>query len=305
MIRQITEDEVDIIDPIMTKFGQEIDSRVPPNFVEMLKTAIKDGKSFLYGSFTDNNVLNGIGVFGNVSKRISVLYAEGKSDVEKELLDTIFNKHSTDSRFIGVGGAWVTESIGNHLVELGFRKLDRAFMTIDRNTVENLDTPVLSDEMEYDIYNESQIDELAHLMFKGNDGHIDQIVFPNFFGTIDDCRELIKNIVNNAYGEYKEPYSWLLRKNGKLLGACLYTIRNNGDSGYIPDIVVDPEYQGQGLGKAMLVYTMKELLKSEPGIVKVDLDVTLENNARFLYKSVGYQQVLEYSIYVWLNKSNN
>jgi len=305
MIREITVDEVDIIDPIMSKLGQEIDSRVPPNFLEMLKTSIKDGKSFLYGAFTDNNNLNGIGVFGNVSKRISVLYAEGNSDIEKELLDTIFTHHSTDSPFMGAGGPWVTESIGNYLVSLGFRKLDRAYMTLDRNSIEDLETPVQSAEIEYEIFNESHVEELAQLMFKGNDGHIDQIVFPNFFGTINDCRELIKNIMNNVYGEYKEPYSWLLRKNGKLVGACLYTIRNNGDTGYIPDIVVDPEYQGQGLGKAMLIYTMKELLKGEPDIVKVDLDVTLENNARFLYKSIGYENVHESSIYVWLNKSNN
>jgi ribosomal protein S18 acetylase RimI-like enzyme len=115
----------------------------------------------------------------------------------------------------------------------------------------------------------------------------------------------MKNIVNNVYGEYKEPYSWLLRENGKLVGACIMTIRNKGDTGYIPDIVIDPEYQGKGLGKTILIHSMKEILKGEPDIVKVDLDVTMENNARFLYISLGYEKIREYSMYTWINKKND
>ena len=305
MIRRITEEEVDIIDSIMTKFGQETDIGVPPNFVEQLKTSIKDGKAFVYGSYTDNNNLNGIGVFGNVSKRFSLIYAENNSIIEVELMDTIFKNHSSDCPFMGAGGQWVTNSISNRFIELGFRKIDRAYMTVDREPIENLKNPLLPEDIELEVYEDSQIDELAQLMFKGNNNHIDQIVFPNFFGSVEACKDLIANIVKNVYGEYREPYSWLLKENGKLIGACLMTIRKNGEAGYIPDIVVDPDYQGRGLGKAMLIHSMKEILKGEPDISRVDLDVTLENKARFLYESIGYEKGSEYSIYVWLNESKS
>ncbi|MHA1135720.1 MAG: GNAT family N-acetyltransferase [Candidatus Thorarchaeota archaeon] len=301
MIRKIKEDELELIDPIMTKLGQDADSGVPPNFMERMKSAVEEGKAFVYGSFTDNNNLNGIGMYGNVSNRLSFVYAEGNPELEVQLVDTIFNNHSSNNPYVGAAGPWVTETISKRLVELGFRKLNRAYMTLDRKSVEALEDPLLSEDMELEVYHYSQIDELSQLVFRSNDGHIDQIVFPNFFGTIKQCKELIENIEKDVYGDYKEPYSWLLRDNGKLIGACLMTIRNKGDAGYIPDIVIDPDYQGKKLGKAILIHSMKEILAGEPDIVKIDLDVTLENNARFLYKSVGFQSILEYSMYTWLN----
>jgi ribosomal protein S18 acetylase RimI-like enzyme len=304
MIRQLDEDEVEQIEPLLEKFGQESDSTVPPNFVERMKTSVKEGKSFAYGAF-DNNTLNGFGIFGNVSKRFSFVYAGGDSNLEIELVDTLFNNHASDNPYVGAAGPWVTETISNRLIELGFRKLDRAFMTLGREPIEEMENVQLPEGMKFEVYTDSKIDEVAQLMFDGNNGHIDQIVFPNFFGTVEDCRLLIENIVKNVYGDYKEPYSWLLRENGKLIGACLMTIRNNGDAGYIPDIVIEPSYQGKKLGKAILIHSMKEILKGESGMTKVDLDVTLENNARFLYKSLGYETVRTYSMYTWLNKRND
>ena len=305
MIRQIKVGEVDLIDPIMTKFGQESDIALPPNFVERIKSSVKDGKTFLYGAFTENNKLEGIGAFGSISKRMSFVYSRGNSELDLQLIDTIFRNHSACNSYLGAAGPWVSAAISNRLVEHGFRKLDRAYMTLDRNSIIALERPVLTGNMEIELYDSSQINELSELIFKGNDGHIDQIVFPNFFGTTELCKELIENIENNVYGEYKKPYSWLLRENNKLVGACLMTIRNRGDTGYIPDIVIDPEYQGRGLGKAILIHSMKELLSGESDIAKIGLDVTLENNARFLYQSLGYETVNEYSMYTWLNKKND
>ncbi|MGY5859983.1 MAG: GNAT family N-acetyltransferase [Candidatus Thorarchaeota archaeon] len=305
MIRKIKDDELELIDPLISKFGQESDSNVPPNFIESVKTSVKEGKAFVYGAFADNNNLNGFGMFGNVSKRLSFVYAGGNSEIENELINTIFKKHSSDNPYIHAGGPSVTEAISKHLVSIGFRKLDRAYMTLDRKSGEALEIPDIPEEMELEVYNDAHIDELAEAMFKGNDGHIDQIVFPNFFSTVESCKQLIENIENNVYGEYKEAYSWLIRENGKLIGACLMTIRNKGDTGYIPDIVIDPDYRGRGLGKALLIHSMKEIFDVEPDIVKIDLDVTLENNARFLYKSVGYETIREYSMYTWLNKGND
>jgi len=123
MIRQIKEDEVDLIDPIMTKFGQETDSSVPPNFVEWIKSSLKEGKASVYGAFADNNNLNGIGMFGNVSKRLSFVYAVRDTELEIQLVHTFFYNHSTDCPKVGTSGPWMTEVISNHLFELGFRKL--------------------------------------------------------------------------------------------------------------------------------------------------------------------------------------
>jgi ribosomal protein S18 acetylase RimI-like enzyme len=177
-------------------------------------------------------------------------------------------------------------------------------MTLDRSSIEALEVPSLTENIEFEVYNNSQIDEVAMLMFKGNVGHIDQIVFPNFFGTVEQCKDLINNIEKDVYGGYKEAYSWLLRENRKIIGTCFLTIIRDGAVGYIPDIVIDPNYQGKGLGKTILIHSMKELLSNESDIVSIDLDVTLENNAKFLYKSLGFRTVREYSMYTWLNQEN-
>ena len=102
----------------------------------------------------------------------------------------------------------------------------------------------------------------------------------------------------NRYGDYKEGQSWLLTSEGTNIGACFMTIRQ-GEAGYIPDICVEPEFRGKGLGKALLVHSMKRQLEAEGDLTKVDLDVTLSNNARFLYQSLGFETVREYSMYSW------
>jgi N-acetylglutamate synthase-like GNAT family acetyltransferase len=304
MIKEIPADMLDTIDPLINRFLEKsAEGQAPPNFLDLVKTSVSEGKAFLYGAYSDDDLLQGIGIFGNVSKRLSFVYASGNVDLEIELIDSIFNNHSSDCPYIHAGGPSVTEAISHHLIQIGFRKLDRAYMTLSRKSIEDIDNPELSDGMKYEVYDNSQIDELSKVVFISNEGNIDQIVFPNFFGTIKDCKTLIENIENNVYGEYKKPYSWLLIEENRIIGACLMTIRNKGDTGYIPDIVIDPNYRGKGLGKMLLIHSMKKIIVGEPDIVKVDLDVTLENDARFLYNSLGFKKLREYSMYTWVNGS--
>jgi len=171
-------------------------------------------------------------------------------------------------------------------------------MTMPRIDVEVLEEPSLPEGMKFNNYSSEMKDETADLMFKGNDGHVDQNVFPDFFGSPEDCQRFIENIEANRYGEYKESSSCILSENGKVIGVCFMTVRN-GDTGYIPDIVIDPAYRGRGLGKAIQVHSMKRQIESEPSMIKMDLDVTLANDARFLYDSLGFESVREYTIYTW------
>lgn len=302
MIKEIPEDKLDTIDPLINRLLEKsAEGQAPPNFLELVKTSVSEGKAFLYGAFSDDDLLLGIGMFGNVSKRISFVFADGDIGLETKLVDVVFENHSNDCPLIVAAGPWITEEISNHLVKIGFRKLDRAYMTLERDNIESAKLPELSEVMKFEIYDEEQRDEVSRVILKANEGAIDQIVFPHFFGTLENCKKLVEDIEKNVYGDYKKPFSWILRNNGQVIGLCLMTIRNNGDTGYIPDIVIDPNHQGKGLGKALLIHSMKKIIVGEPDIVKVGLDVTLENNAIFLYKSVGFKNVREYSMYNWVN----
>jgi len=303
MIREISSDILDTIDSFVNRFLEKSaeGQAPPPNFSELIKKSVSEGKATLYGAYSDDYLLLGLGMFGDVSKRISFVFADGDANLETKLVDVVFDNHSKDCSSVAAAGPWITEVISSHLIKIGFRKFDRAYMSLERADIESARQPELSKDMKIEIYNEEQRDEVSKILFKANDGLVDQIVFPHFFSTLETCNKVVSDIENSVYGEYKEPFSWILRNSGQIIGICLMSIRNSGDTGYIPYIVIDPDYQGKGLGRFLLIHSMKKIIDGEPDIVKVDLDVTLENDARFLYKSLGFKKLREYSMYTWVN----
>ena len=302
MIRQIQSSSLDMIDPLVIKMRERIgEISVPPSIGDAIKKSVSEGKSSLYGTFDKDDNLLGFGLWRNTSKGISFVFADDP-ELERNIIDEILNNHSNGCSAIMAAGPWVTESISEYLIAIGFRKLDRVFMTLSRDTIEVMKSIDLPSDMNFEIYDVKYRDEVSKVVFKGNDGHIDQIVFPNFFGSVEKCKNLLTSIENSVYGQYKKPYSWVLKKNDNIISACFVTIRSDRDSGYIPDIVVDPDFQGQRLGKAIIIHSMKKILESEPNIDKIALDVTLENNAKFLYQSLGFVSEQEYSMYTWISK---
>ncbi|MGD9397532.1 MAG: GNAT family N-acetyltransferase [Candidatus Thorarchaeota archaeon] len=302
MIRPIDDDQLDDIDPIIDRMKEQ--TPLQDNFVEQIKTDARRDRVSILGYFSKDGSLLGVSFFGKISKRISFTFADGDFYIEKELVSSLFDRFKTEFSYMKTGGPWITDKMEEHLLGLGFKEFRRAYKTMPKADVETLEEPILPEGMHFEVYSPEEKDEVAELMFISNDGHVDQDVFPDFFGSKGACRRLIDNIVVNRYGEYKESSSWILRDNDKTIGACFMTIRN-GEAGYIPDIVIDPDYRRRGLGKAIQVHSMKRQIESEPSIIKMDLDVTLSNNARFLYDSLGFETVSEYTLYSWREKWNH
>ncbi|MFW9794868.1 MAG: GNAT family N-acetyltransferase [Candidatus Thorarchaeota archaeon] len=299
MIKEIEWDQLHDIDPLINRFREVLgESAFPENFSDQIRDSVSNKRASLFGDFADDGSLRGLGLFGKISSRISFVFADGNFEIEKGIVNTLFDRFSSERSYIVTGGPWLTDSLVQLIIELGFVKHDRAYMTLARADVENLSEPVLPEAMSFETYTENNREEISDLVFRCTDGHVDQDVFPEYFGTPETCVKLLENIESNRYGDYTEGLSWILRHDDKDIGACFMTCRN-GDTGYIPDIVIEHEYRGQGLGKAILVHSMKRQLESESAITKVDLDVTLNNNARFLYKSLGFKDVREYTTYTW------
>ncbi|MFW9975573.1 MAG: GNAT family N-acetyltransferase [Candidatus Thorarchaeota archaeon] len=274
------------------------DDSIPENFEEQLKAAVANDRACIYGEYSEDGILGGIAFFGKASKRINFVFADGNVDIEKRLFNALFERFKNDYSHIASGGRWISEELSEHIIEIGFAKYDRMSMTLSRRNIENLAEPKLSKEMSFEPYSPNLRDEISHLVFEGTNGHVDQNVFPDFFSSVEDCKRLLENIEANRFGDYRESSSWILYNNSVAIGVCFMTVRN-GDTGYIPDIVVKGEFRGKGLGKAILVQSMKQLVESEPALTKVDLDVTLSNNAKYLYKSLGFEKVQENSTYTW------
>jgi GNAT superfamily N-acetyltransferase len=297
MIREITSNHLEDIKPIFYRLREQI-SDIPDNFLDRISDSVSTGKSVLFAKYSESGSVIGIGLFGKVSNRISLVFADGNLELEKELANALFDRFSKECPYIVTGGPWLSKSLINHLLDLGFIKHERAYMTLARDSVKSLPEPELPEGMKFQMYTKEHRQGISSLIFTCNDGHIDQDVFPEFFATSENCYRLLENIESDRYGVYKEGQSWLLHVNESNIGACFMTIRND-DTGYIPDICIDPEYREKGLGKALLIHSMKKQIELEDSLTKVDLDVTLSNNARFLYKSLGFTTVQEYSMYTW------
>lgn len=299
MIREIKKDHLDGIDSVINRYRElRNDDSIPENFEEQLKAAVASDRACIYGGYLEDGILEGIAFFVKASKRINFVFADCNIDIERRLFSALFERFKNDYSHITTGGRWISKELSEHIVEIGFAKYDRMSMTLSKRSIENLAESELSKEMSFEPYSPNLRDEISHLVFEGTNGHVDQNVFPDFFSSVEDCKRLLENIESNRFGDYRESSSWILYNNGIAIGVCFMTIRN-GDTGYIPDIVVKDEFRGKGLGKAILVQSMKRLIESEPALTKVDLDVTLSNNAKYLYISLGFEKVLEHSTYTW------
>lgn len=79
--------------------------------------------------------------------------------------------------------------------------------------------------------------------------------------------------------------AYLIEKDGKVVGYISYEIKSEKHA-YLGDLVIDPEYQGQGFGREALTRVLKELEMME----RIDLTVHPENSTALqLYLSLGFQ----------------
>ena len=96
--------------------------------------------------------------------------------------------------------------------------------------------------------------------------------------------------------DYFSPEGILVARDteGKIIGICIGTVHPAmDDSGFIPWLAVLKEHRGKGIGKALLLSSLK-WFKAMENIKKSELSVDLDNpNALKLYKGIGYEVITE------------
>ncbi len=77
---------------------------------------------------------------------------------------------------------------------------------------------------------------------------------------------------------------------GGIVGYVTTRLNANSRIGWIPNLAVDPAYQGQGLGRALLEYALVFFREQGMEIAKIE---TLEQNpiGQNLYPSLGFEEV--------------
>ncbi|MFW9848629.1 MAG: GNAT family N-acetyltransferase [Candidatus Thorarchaeota archaeon] len=304
MIKQISIDEFEEIRTLLDDYVETHESgifQLQMPFQDRLKKALETERIGIFAEFYGSKPI-GFVVLGLGFSNINVLYVdpaiEDIKTIEHGLFDYGFDYLSKKSDTVKIGGRKLGTTLEGYFEIKGFQKFNRKHMTLSREAIESLEHQKLPIEFRFIDYSSDMREEVAEIVYKANIENIDMQVFPEFFGTLENAIRLLNDTEQNRYGEYKEPYSKVLTCNGDMIGACFLT-KTSDDTGYIPDICLLQEYRGRGLGKVLLVHCLKEMVRLDEGITKINLDVTLDNPARYLYESLGYKDVRSYSMYSW------
>ena len=145
-------------------------------------------------------------------------------------------------------------------------------------------------------------DDAAKLLFHTYRRHVDARINEQYLSILGASR-LIESILHfHGCGEILPGLSQaaLHQPTGKLAGILALTEVRSGTA-HIPQIAVAEEFQGRGLGQAMMEQGFRELVKQ--GFEEVTLTVTDSNaGAVKLYERVGFRNFRIFGAYVWAQR---
>ncbi len=115
----------------------------------------------------------------------------------------------------------------------------------------------------------------------------DQLLWP----TMDlerDASTFIRGVFSGKIYSLDNESSFVLEWGGKLIGAILTTV-DPGTGPFIGDLMIDPAFQGRGLGRHLLARSVAAFRVRAPS-APVGLQVEVQNRSAFaLYRSFGFR----------------
>lgn len=141
--------------------------------------------------------------------------------------------------------------------------------------------------------------QAAQLLYHTYRGHVDSAINDQY-ETVEGAARLIDNIVHHrGCGEHLWRVSRLaLHAPSRKLAGILAITEVRGGTAHIPQVAVAREFQGQGVGSAMIEAVFADLLRE--GYHEISLTVTDFNaGAVRLYERLGFQTFRRFGAYVW------
>lgn len=109
----------------------------------------------------------------------------------------------------------------------------------------------------------------------------------------DIQEKFLEKAYNDEIMQQRLEHSLMLvsEADGKIVGFVNYSFVREGGEAYLAAIYLAPEYQGKGIGTALL----EEGLKHLEGVKKIFVEVETENRTgKNFYKAKGFEDVSEY-----------
>ncbi|RCJ26498.1 acetyltransferase [Nostoc sp. ATCC 43529] len=120
------------------------------------------------------------------------------------------------------------------------------------------------------------------------------------FNPVVASNALIQLIDDESKGQ-----AWLIKHQNKAIGYVIltlgYSLEYAGRDAFIDELYIQPDYQGQGIGKQTIKF-IEEICISL-NIHALHLEVEQENiSAQSFYRRVGFEDHQRYLMTKWLNK---
>ncbi len=139
----------------------------------------------------------------------------------------------------------------------------------------------------------------ARLVYHAYRGHVDAVINDQY-GTIEGTSRLIENIIRHrGCGEYLPENSLVaIHRPTRKLAAVLALTAVRPATAHIPQVAVGKEFQGQGLGTAIMESAFSDL--AQAGYQEVSLTVTDDNDGAVrLYERLGFETFRTFGAFVW------
>jgi ribosomal protein S18 acetylase RimI-like enzyme len=292
-MKLLTIDQLEHIEPLVTRYENAIKETVqfPKSLIDLIKEWLESEKVRIGYTENTTGTPTGAAVIIPHQDRVLALFTdhdgmeeESICNTEEVLLDWCFAELKNHPVRFEIPG--MTDSIKRALLQRGYKEYERAQMIVMRENFSKHSRIQLPEGYSLETYDSEKKSQIAEVLASANKGHVDAIIYPEYFSSAEKGMEFLVKLEKDAFGEFSPDASKILKHENRIIGYCLISIED--DAALIPDIAIDPEYQGKGLGKALLTNTLIDTIESNDSVKGIGLAVTLSNPAKFLYEKLGF-----------------
>jgi ribosomal protein S18 acetylase RimI-like enzyme len=146
-----------------------------------------------------------------------------------------------------------------------------------------------------DLWQPAAVEQSAELLYKAYTGKIEAEIHARY-RSLEGCRQVLDAIlVQGSCGPLVAEASGIVRHRGQLIGLIVIT-EGLERQAHLPQVAIDPAYQGRGLGRMLLDHSVSRL--SARHFDTLSLIVSYDNaHATKLYYAKGFQAVFSFPIF--------
>ncbi|MBI4461090.1 MAG: GNAT family N-acetyltransferase [Acidobacteria bacterium] len=191
-----------------------------------------------------------------------------------------------------------SEPVRHFFLSQEFRNYGRKFLSLSLADDVSL-APEDGSDLELLAWKPRSFPDAAQLITRAYCGHVDSQISDQYRSRAGAVRFLESMVRHAGCGAFQEECSFLaFRKgNGQPCGMVLTSLVQNRVA-HITQLCVDPEFQGQGIGRRLMAQVLTTL--RDRGFEAVTLTVTASNSgALHLYEQLRFSNLMDFDAFVW------